>query len=443
MTQQKKKYIQTYIRTAWPVVLETVLVSLVTSIDTMMVGGLGTVAISAVGLTQQPHHLMLLPVVAFNVGIMTVVGRLKGAQKQIRAVHCLKMGILISFGLSLMVVVLMHLLMRYILLFAGAQADTIEPAMAYFRYVTCGMAFRSVGLTLTAAQRGIGKTNISLISNLTANAVNIFLNYCLIYGRLGFPALGIRGAAIATMVSYVVFMLIALASVCRPSSYLYLFQETKSSNSDMQSIYHISKGSILDRFGHRLGMMLYFKIVAELGTAEFAAYSICSRFTNLSYSLGDGLGIAAAALVAQSMGAKQNDQAVAYSRIGIKIAFFIGSVFMMMMISLRSYVLPMFSSDDTVLRLCEIGAVSIAIAGLVHIPEILITGVLRGAGDTHYLARMSLISTMIFRPLSAWILADVLNFGVVGVYISLISEITIRFVFTAARMRTSKWLTER
>jgi putative MATE family efflux protein len=429
-----------FLSTAWPVVVESVLVSLISSVDTMMVGKLGRVAIAAVGLTQQPRLLMLMLIMSLNVGVMTVVGKFKGAGNQEEANRCLKSAIVISLALSLVMVVPSFLFAEQVIRFSGGNTETLEWGILYFRYIIIGNVFQSVSLTITAAQRGIGNTKISLRTNLLANIVNICLNYCLIGGHLGFPALGVEGAAIATMSSNIAALAVAVFSACRTDGYLNISANTGfAPRSVLLSVYQLSKGVLFERIGFRAGIWLFYKIVASLGTLEFAAYNICQRFTNLSYSLGDGLSIAAVSLVAQSLGAQRNDDAKVYGQVGLKIASGAAALYMVIVLLGRGFWISLFTDDMDVASLCMIGITSVSLIGLVHVPQTLLMGTLRGAGDSNYLARVVLISTMIFRPAFGWLLCIYWDMGMYGVYISFGCETALRFLLTARRFKHAKW----
>ena len=105
----------------------------------------------------------------------------------------------ISLGLTLIISTAAVVFAAPIMRLAGTAEDTHEDAVAYFRIITGGMVFNTLTMVINAAQRGAGNTRIAMKTNIAANAVNICFNYLLIGGNLGFPKLGIRGAAIATV----------------------------------------------------------------------------------------------------------------------------------------------------------------------------------------------------------------------------------------------------
>ena len=103
---------------------------------------------------------------------------------------------------------------------SGSQSDTHAPATLYFKIITSGMIFNVIAMVINAAQRGSGNTKIAFVTNLTSSIVNIIFNYLLINGYYGFPKLGIKGAAIATVFGTFVAMVMSIRSLFHHSSYI-------------------------------------------------------------------------------------------------------------------------------------------------------------------------------------------------------------------------------
>lgn len=171
---------------AIPSVLELVLVSLVGSVDTMMVGSLGAEAIAAVGLVGQPRMLLLCIFFALNIGVTAVVARRKGEGRQDTANEALRTALVLIAGLGVVVTAIALPLARPLMWLAGAKEDTVDLAQTYFTIVSSVLPLNALTLCINAAQRGVGNTRITMYVNIVSNAVNIVFNYLLIGGNLGF-----------------------------------------------------------------------------------------------------------------------------------------------------------------------------------------------------------------------------------------------------------------
>ena len=199
-----KSLLRDTVGVAWPSIVESFLVALVGFIDTIMVSVLGSYAIAAVGLTQQPKFLGIAVFMAMSTAISALVARRRGEQNRESAVRILRMCILVTLVLTAVVSAVCVAFADPIIRFAGSAPDTHEAAVEYFQILMGGIVFTTVMLVINAAQRGAGNTKIAMRTNIVSNLVNIVFNDLLIGGNFGFPALGTRGAAIATVIGSVV-----------------------------------------------------------------------------------------------------------------------------------------------------------------------------------------------------------------------------------------------
>ena len=217
----KEAYTRLY-RIAWASTLETLLISMISFIDTVMVSTLGHEAVAAVGLTTQPRNIFFAVFSALNVGVTAVVSRRRGEENREAANKTMSQAVFLSSILGVILFVVSYYLSEDFLLFMGAQDDTIHLAVPYFRIIMLGTVFTSVGLMINAAHRGCGNTKISMVTNLTANLVNIVFNYLLINGVWFFPKLGVTGAAIATLIGNILSFIMSIYSVTVRPGYLHL-----------------------------------------------------------------------------------------------------------------------------------------------------------------------------------------------------------------------------
>ena len=211
---------------AWPAMMESFFITLAGMIDTMMVAELGSYAVAAVGLTAQPKFIGLTLFIGMNVAVSALVARRKGEERPEDANEIVWTAILLTLILCVLVTILFVVFTPQMMTLAGSNADTHESAVIYFRIIMGGLFFNVITMVINAAQRGSGNTRLSMTTNLTSSIVNIIFNYLLIEGHFGFPAWGIRGAAIATVLGTVVAAVMAFFSLFRPSSYI-RFSEMK------------------------------------------------------------------------------------------------------------------------------------------------------------------------------------------------------------------------
>lgn len=430
-----------FFRVAWPSALEALLVSLVGSVDTMMVGGLGEGAIAAVGITNQPKFILLAAIFSLNVGVTAVVARRKGSNNQAGANHTIRVAIILSLLLSLFTCSLGFIFAEEILLFAGAEMSYMQDAIDYFRILVVSLVFTALNLTINAAQRGCGKTKISMFTNIVANIINLIFNYLLINGIWIFPRLEVKGAAIATAMGAFAACIISFISLSKRENYLSLhFKSSWKINKDIVNpIFKVSGSAFVEQVFMRIGFLAYAIIVAKLGTTAYATHLICMNIINLSFCFGDGFGIAASSLVGQNLGAKRPDLATLYGKVGQRLAFIASTVLVFIFLGGRYFLVSLFSDVPAVISLGASIIVIMALSTHAQTSQVVLSGCLRGAGDSKFVAVISLISIAIIRPSLTYILCFPLGFGLAGAWVSLLIDQVFRFFTSFIRFSSGKW----
>lgn len=426
---------------AGPSVMEYFLLSLIMMADTIMVGTLGHTAIAAVGITSQPRFLVLALVLSMNVGVTSVTARRYGEGNNKGANDCLKQSLVLCMFISLACSTAAYAFSRRLLLFAGAQPDIIGMSQSYFKIIMLGTPVNCLSFTICSALRGIGHTRVTMVVNMTANIVNVLFNYLLIGGKLGFPRLEADGAAIATVIGWCTGLVIALFAVLRPHSYYQILtvEGWRPTAAMLRTLSKVATGAFIEQITMRIGFFLYNKFVANLGTLVYAANQICMNLTMLSFAVGEGLGIAASSLVGQNLGAKRPDLSALYAKTLQRVSLIYCVTLMLIFTTFGRSLVRLFSDVPEIL---DIGARLLIISGIVVLfqaSQMIYMGSLRGAGDTMYIAVISTISMMTVRPGLAYILAYGLNLGIIGAWLSFLTDQFIRFMMTYIRFRGGMW----
>ena len=189
--------------------------ALVGFIDTVMVSGLGTAAIAAVGLTTQPKFICLAVFLSLNVAVSALVARRRGQDDPEKANRVLVQSILITLGLTAIISAAAFVFAEPILRLAGSAPDTHEDAVAYFRIITAGMVFNTLTMVINAAQRGAGNTRIAIEDEHRGQPREHLLQLSAHRRQPGLSEAGVSGAAIATVLGTVVACVMSFRSVLR------------------------------------------------------------------------------------------------------------------------------------------------------------------------------------------------------------------------------------
>lgn len=430
------------VRMAWPSIMESFLVSLVGMVDTFMVSSLGVYAIAAVGLTTQPKFIGLAVFISLNVAVSAIVARRKGEGNRESANKVLQQALLITGGLLVVVSTLCVAFADPILHLAGSQPDTHRPAVTYFRIVMGGMAFNVVSMVINAAQRGAGNTRISLTTNLVSNLVNVVFDYLLIGGHFGFPALGVAGAAIATVIGSVCGCALSILSMLHRDNFICI-REVKKIGFDkatVGAITNIGSSTLAEQAFLRIGFMTFAVIVARLGTIPMAAHQIGMNLMSICFSFGDGLSVASVALVGQSLGRGRPDLARVYGNVCQRCGLLFACGLSVIFLTLGQRIFGLFSEDPAILSYGRMIMMVMMVEVFLQISQVVFSGCLRGAGDTVFTAVVSLVSVLAVRPLMGWLLCYPAGLGLFGAWLGLLSDQFVRFLMTYLRSGSGNWM---
>ena len=442
-TQHSRENIHITLQMAWPSIVESFFVAFAGLVDSLMVSSLGSYAVAAVGLTTQPKFVGLALFFALNVAISALVARRRGEEKPEEANRILSTAILFIVVAAILFSILFVTLASPIIRLCGSTPETHDSAVAYFRIVMGGMIFNCLQMGINSAQRGAGNTKITMRTNVTSNTVNIIFNYLLIGGHLGFPALGIRGAALATVLGTVVASVMSVFSILKPDGFISLPYIIKNrifpAVNSFLNLIRVGYSVFFEQILMRIGFMLTAIMAANQGTDAMAAHQVGMNIMGLSFSFGDGLQAAAVALIGRSLGAGDENLAKEYGSIcrmfgGIisvclAVIYFVGA---------RPLMSLYFKEEHIVAIGVNIMWVIIFVVAF-QISQVVYMGCLRGAGDTLYTAVASTISVTFIRTAGSYLGGYVFGLGIVGIWLGVLADQIARFIFASTRFKKGKW----
>lgn len=428
---------------AWPAMLESFFTAFAGLLDSLMVSSLGSYAVAAVGLTTQPKFLGLSLFVAANVSVSALTARRKGEGNREKANRIFSAFLAFILVMSVILSVVLVVFADPIIRMCGSEELTHGSAVEYFQIVMGGMIFNVVQMGVNAAQRGAGNTRITMRTNLVSSTVNILFNYLLIQGNLGFPALGIRGAALATVLGTVVASVMSVASVWDKDGFVsipYILKEKILPGMEaMKNIAKVGYSVFAEQVLMRIGFMLTAIMAADQGTAAMAAHQVGMNIMSLSFSFGDGLQATAVALIGYSLGAGQPDRAREYGRTCRMIGGVISVVLALIYFLGAGPLMGLFFEEKEIVDIgVDIMHVIIFVV-ILQIAQVIYMGCLRGAGDTLYTALASTISVTIVRTLGSYGFGYWLGMGIMGIWFGVVADQLSRFIFASIRFHRGKW----
>lgn len=441
--KHSKENIRITLQMAWPSIVESFFVAFAGLVDSLMVSSLGSYAVAAVGLTTQPKFMGLALFFAANVAISALTARRRGEEKSEDANRILSTAAAFIFAAAVILSVIFVVLAGPIIRLCGSTPETHDSAVVYFQIVMGGMLFNCIQMGINSAQRGAGNTKITMRTNVTSNTVNIIFNYLLINGHFGFPALGIRGAALATVLGTVVASVMSVISILNPNGFISLpyivKHKIRPALKTLANLIHVGYSVFFEQVLMRVGFMLTAIMAAKQGTDAMAAHQVGMNIMGLSFSFGDGLQAAAVALIGRSLGAGDEKLAKEYGGICRMFGGIIAACLAVIYFFGAETLMRLFFEEEHIVTI-GVGIMRVIIFVVVfQISQVVYMGCLRGAGDTLYTAVASTISVTFIRTAGSYLGGYVFGFGIVGIWLGVLADQVSRFLFASTRFKKGEW----
>ena len=437
------------IRIAWPSFVELLLTQLASMVDLMMVGSMGGTAnpnigaqaLSAVGVTTQPKFLLMAAFISMNTGITALVARSKGTGDKERANLIVRQGLLLTFCTTVVLSILGTVFARQMILFMGSTEEIVTTwATQYLQIQMVGFLTMALTSTITAALRAVGDSRTCMIYNMIANVVNVIFNWLLIYGHFGFPELGVAGASLATVLGQFVAFIMALTVLIRGNGFLKLEFKLgfKPNRNILRNVLNIGLPAMLEQLLMRAGIIIFTKTITSLGTTAYATHQVCMNIQALSFMTGQAFAVSATSLVGQSLGKRRADMAQAYCgrtrTIGFAFAIFLAIIF----VFFGGDIVGLYNSDPEIIRIGGQIMLFIAFTQPFQSSQFITTGGLRGAGDTKTTAKITFITVLLVRPITAILLVNA-GLGLYGAWTAFSLDQLLRSALVLRRYNSGKW----
>lgn len=442
--ESKRDIFKKYWEVALPASVEGVFLNLILLADLIMVGKLGIAQAAAIGIVSQPKMIVQMIGKSLGVGVTAVVSRRKGEKDSIGLNDCIKQSFVLT---TLIYVFIVFLALRYsktILLFMGANEEYIGYALDYFNLLIIALFFKALSSILNSVHVGLGKTSINLQASVIGNITNVVLNYTLIFGHFGFPRLEIRGAAIATIIGeFVIFIVLFLSLLFKSKDEgvdLFRGKSAKPESKTLKPVMEIGGNAFFEQIFQRIGLIIFAKLIAELGTESVGIHHYCILIWDLYFYFGLGMGAASSSFAGINLGKKRKDLAMKYVKVAQKSGLALSLFVSLLFILLKRQIFSQLLQEKEYISL---GANVLLIISILIIPQTqsqILAGTLRGAGDNRFIAVYSLFVSAIFRSIVAYILAFVFKLGLYGIWGAFFVDELLKMFLTKYRINKGIWL---
>lgn len=437
MFRNYRSYYKNILHLAFPLMLSQAGQVVVQLADSVMVGHVGTPELAAASFASNLFYLVMMLGMGITFGMTPLVGQSYGRNHFRDVAIYFKNSLWLNFAFTV-VLTSASWGVSYLMPYMGQPREVVALAIPYFRVLTVSMLPFLLFFTFKQFAEGLGNTHIAMVVTLTVNALNIFLNYILIYGKVGFPVLGLLGAGYATLIARMampVMMALLLYFKGNFRKYLLFFPSIQAS---------IQKMLELLKIGLPIGIQLVLEIVAFnfggimmgwLGAVPLAAHQVALGLATMTFMISNGIAMATTVRVSNWMGAhrlKEMRMAIEASRHLVLLFMGFSAV---VFIVFRNFLPILFTPDKAVIHQATILLIVAAFFQIFDGLQVVSLGCLRGMADVKYPMYMAGISYILIGIPVSYLFAFVLNVGPAGIWIGFLAGLASAGILFYIRIR--------
>ncbi len=436
---------------AIPLILSTASWSVQHFVDRMFLAWYSPETIAAAMPAGMLHFSMVSIFMGTAGYLSTFVAQYYGAGRYQRIGPALWQGVYVSLIGGLLILIAIPFA-GPIFRLVGHSPQVQQNEVEYFRILCLGGGFYIASYALSGFYSGRGKTWPVMWVNVFTTAVNLILDYALIFGNWGFPELGIRGAGIATVIAGV-FSFAAFLALLATGNTNRTYHTLKGWRPDKELFIRLLRygfPSGVQFFIEMAGFTGFILVVGRLGTASLAATNIAFNINTLAFMPMIGFGIAISVLVGQYLGADKSDlaQSAAYSGFHLTLAYMlaIGAAYVLVP---DIFVAPFAHHQADPQSFSEIYRYSVVLLRFVAIysifdaMNIIFCSAIKGAGDTRYVMFVTLLLSVFVLIVPVYLIIEVLEFGLMFAWVLATVYVTLLGVTFYLRFLGGKWKTMR
>ena len=440
---KNKEFLPTMIMMAVPITIQSFITSSLNLVDNLMVGKLGEESIASVGLANQYIFIFTLCILGINAGASVFMSQFWGKKdlKNIKKV----LGLDISIGLivSTLFALGSGFFSYEIMEILSNDLNVIELGAKYLQIVSVSCIFINFTQAYSSALRSTEQPSVPMYASIVGVLINAFLNWVFIFGNLGAPAMGVKGAAIATLIARVLETTILIAYIYISKSVLAgNMKELFSFSRDFVKMIFITMIPVLLNEGcWGLGSVMYNVIYGRIGTQAIASVQIATTVYNLFMVVIFGIGSASLVIVGNEIGRGDKDKGYKYGKKCVMLGCIVGIILSLGLILLSNQIVTLYDVSEQVRIWARNILYVIAFIMVIRVYNIIIiVGVLRGGGDAKVSLAIEASTMWLIGVPVAFIGAFILKLPVYQVYALCTLEEIVKGVFCLRRFKSKKWI---
>jgi len=436
-------FYNTLLKLAIPIIIQNLIASSINMIDTIMIGKIGETEIAAVGIANQYFFLFNLLVIGITSGAGVFISQYWGQKNEEYIQKTLGLSLISSIISSILFTIVALLVPQTIIKLFNKDLYVINMGVQYLKIICTSYIFTAISFAYGVSSRCIEDTIPPMIVSAIALITNATLNYVFIFGHLGFPAMGVKGAAIATLIARIVE---AIALV------FYIYAKKGVLAAKWRKMVGINKNFIQraartiipvvtnDMFW-ALAMIIYAVAYGNLGTQAMAAIQITTTVQNVSMVFTFGLAHSAAVMIGHQVGAGNMEEGHIYSKRFLKLSIVIGILVGIILALSTPTILSFFNiSEEVYISTLRILYIVSATIFMKFTTAVIIVGILRGGGDTGYALKIETLTMWGVGVPLVFLGSFILKLPIEAVVLMVTLEEVTKMTFSVKRLRSSDWI---
>ncbi len=424
----------------WPIFLEVFLFMLMGIADTFMLSALSDDAVSGVGAANQYIHIAILVLEVVGNGAAIVVSQYLGSKRFIEASKISALAVTLNLIVGLLMSVLFVIFSRHIMIAMNLQGDVLDYATKYLVIVGGAIFLQAIINSLAAIIRVHGFTKQTMLVSLGMNIFHVVGNYLLIFGKFGFPELGVQGAAISSVVSRLLAMLVFFWLLYRVMEYRVEFSYYITLTKEyIRKILQIGIPSAFEQIMYQGCQIVFLYYVTYLGAESLAARQYAVNISMFTYLFAIAIGMGTAIIVGRLVGGDEKEEAYKNVWTSVKWALLFTLCMVALVMVFRYPLLQLFTDNPAVV---EIGATVLLLSIVLETGRtmnIVIINSLRAAGDAKYPVIIGAFSMVAMSLPLGYLLVFQLDLGLVGVWLAIAADEWVRATIMYFRWKSRRW----
>ncbi len=441
---KNKAFLKSMFAIAIPIALQNLVSSSLNMVDTLMISSLGKASISAVGLANQVFFFYILISFGINSGSSIFISQYWGREdiKSIRKV--LGLALSMSALVGIIFTIIGFFFPESIMKIFIQDAEVVKLGAEYLKIVSLSYLITAISFAYSVALRSTGRAAVPLQVSIISFLTNTFFNYILIFGKLGFSPMGVKGAAIGTLIARIVEIIFILYTVYRnPGPLAATLKELLDWDKVfvgryMKTTYPV----IVNEAFWSLGQIMYSIAYARIGVEATAAVQIVSTIQNIFFVIVRGLANASTVMIGNKIGAGEKEESYDYAIMFLSMATLAGLFLGLTMALTPGLTLSLFRDLDP--EVYDVAKKMLVIMGLVFAVRTfnatVIVGVLRGGGDTSYSMYLEMGAVWLVGVPLAFLGALYFKLPVYWVMALISLEEIVKGIIAIPRVLSKKWI---